>query len=622
MTGAGGSLGRVLVRRLRAHGVQVSGLVRKDRDAEMLTKLGAQAVLGDVREPHSLEELLDGVDLVFHLAAWMGKPFDEGLAREVNVEGTRRLIRSAARAGVERVVLASSVAVYGPEQHGQVSESSPYSSVGDLYSDTKIEAEKVARLEAERLGLELVILQPTMIYGPASPSWTVIPFDTIRKGWPIIIGNGEDLANVVFVEDVALAFELTGFAPSEVAAGESFIIGGQDVTWNTFMGYYATMAGTKLRRLPAAVARAAAAASGVTRLIGKRPQVVPEMVGVMTSRTTFSSDKAKNAFGYVPQIPLAEGMRQIEAWLRSVGRVRRPSVAIVTGAASGLGRQVALGLKGRGVTVWATDLGTDALEDLAAQGIHTVELDVTKPESVERALATVSAVNGPPDLLVNVAGLAKPGALEVQTWRDVELQFEVNAFGPLRLARAVAPGMRERGYGRIVNVSSTNGFVVTPFMGAYSASKYALEAISDALRLELAPWGVEVVVIEPGAMKTPFAERAQESLRRAADTSGEWGTYLKAFQNSAMWGTNNATDPAKIAALIVNTVFARRARPRVLATLDALPSKAISLLPARFRDVLFRRLSGLHRAPSEISAASSETATSPLPAPEEKTGSR
>jgi NAD(P)-dependent dehydrogenase (short-subunit alcohol dehydrogenase family) len=283
---------------------------------------------------------------------------------------------------------------------------------------------------------------------------------------------------------------------------------------------------------------------------------------------------------------------------------------------------VAEKLHARGVTVWATDVRAEVLEGLAGRGIRTLALDVASDESISRALETITAASGAPDLLVNVAGLAKPGALEAQPWADVALQFEVNAFGPLRLARALAPAMRERGYGRVVNVSSTNGFVVTPFMGAYSASKYALEALSDALRLELAPWGVEVALIEPGAMKTPFAERAQEALRREAEAAPAWRDYLERFQKSAMWGTGNATDPERVAEVIVKVAFAKRAPPRVLATLDALPSRAISLAPARLRDGLFRRLSGLHHAPGETpETGASGRGASPRADPAEKTGS-
>ncbi len=621
ITGTGGSLGRALLARLVAGGHEVRGLVRNEKGAAIVARQGGTPVIGDVRSKASLGPLLQDAEVVFHLAAWMGKPFDEKLAYRVNVEGTRIVLREAAEAGVERVVISSSVAVYGPVRDGLVSEASPMKSVGDLYSDTKIEAERVASQEAESLGLELVILRPTMIYGPHSTPWTETPYRAIARGLPIVIGSGEDLLDALYVTDAARAFELAGFA--EGVSGEVFIIGGEAVSWNAFMGHYARMAGTRLRRIPAPVARTGASlVAHSSKLLGKRPQVLPEMVGVMTSRARFAGEKARDRLGYAPEVSLSEGMARTKAWLRGRGELRRPTKALVTGAGGGLGRAVAEKLQRRGVTVWASDVRAEALSELAAKGVHTLELDVTSPTSIERALATIRESGGPVDLLVNVAGLAKPGAIEAQPWEDVELQFEVNAFGPLRLSRALAPAMRERGYGRILNVSSTNGFVVTPFMGAYSASKYALEAFSDALRLELAPWGVEVVLIQPGAMKTPFAARAQEALQREAEASGAWRAYLEGFQKSPMWGTQNASDPAKVAEVIVRAAFAKRTAPRVLATLDALPSRAVSMLPARLRDGLFRRLSGLHRVPAAASAeAANGREASPRAAPAEKTGS-
>ena len=506
---------------------------------------------------------------------------------------------------MERVVLASSIAVYGPVQEGVVTEESPTRSVGDLYGDTKIEGEKAARREAEKAGVELAILRPTMIYGPESPSWTEIPFDSISKGLPVVIGTGEDLADPVFVEDVAKAFELAAFVPE--AVGETFNVGAGPATWNEFLGFYARMVGKSLRRIPASLARSGArAAEKAQRTIGRRPQVVAEMVGVMTSRANFSHGKASRVLGFHPEFTLEKGMKETEAWLRHSGRLRRASVALVTGAAGGLGRETAIELRDKGLTVWAADL--EAPGDL--EGVHPLALDVTSDESIAEAVEQIETRGDPVDLLVNVAGLAKPDALEQQDFADVEVQFDVNAYGPLKLARAITPGMRRRGWGRVVNVSSTNGFVVTPFMGAYSASKYALEALSDALRMELKPWGVEVILVAPGAMKTAFAEKAQAVLRGRIATGREgWSGYLESFLESPLWGTENATSPEKVAKFVARTALSRRAPARRLATLDAIPARVMSVLPTAVRDAFFVRASGLHRPPGDKAASRQEGRT-------------
>ena len=599
ITGAGGSLGKALAKRLLESGHRVKALVRKEDDARQLSGLGAEPTLGDVRETAALEELVEDCRCVFHLAAWMGTPFDEELARDVNVGGTEKVMKASGKAGVGRVVLASSIAVYGPVQEGVVTEESPVRSVGDLYGDTKIEGERAARREAEKTGIGLAILRPTMIYGPESPPWTEVPFDSISKGLPMVVGSGEDLVDPIFVEDVAKAFELAAFVPE--AAGETFNVGAGPATWNEFLGFYANMAGRNLRRIPAPLARRGARiAEKAQRVLGRRPQVVSEMVGVMTSRAVFSREKAARVLGFTPEFGLEKGMRETETWLRDSGRLRRVSVALVTGAAGGLGWETALKLRDKGVEVWAADLEPPQ----GLEGVRPIALDVTSDASIAEAVEKIENEGGPVDLLVNIAGLAKPDALEQQDFGDVELQFDVNAYGPLKLARAVAPGMRRRGWGRVVNLSSTNGFVVTPFMGAYSASKYALEALSDALRMELKPWGVEVVVVAPGAMQTSFAEKARGTLRgRILDSEDGWGGYLESFLKSPLWGTDNATSPEKVAGFVARTALLRRAPARRLATLDAIPAKVMSVLPTAVRDAFFVRASGLHRPPAGKAAS-------------------
>jgi nucleoside-diphosphate-sugar epimerase len=600
VTGAAGSLGQAVLERLLSAGHHVRALVRTQTQADKLARANLEIIVGDLRDDLTLRRLLEGSGVVLHLAAWMGKPFDEALAQEVNVTATERVVRLAAESGVKRVVLASSVAVYGPVLGGTFTEVSPVSKVGDLYSDTKADAESVARAAASETGIELVVLRPAMIYGPGSPSWTVLPFEGIRNGTPMIIGSGEDLLNPVYVDDVARAFELAAFNPA--AAGETFNISGEATAWNTFFGHYARMSGATLRRLPAPIAQVGAGVGErVTRALGKRPQVMAQMVGVMTSQATFSGQKAKEVLGWEPQVSLEEGMNRTETWLREHGYIKRASTALVTGAGSGLGQAIAKGLMEHGVKVWASDITLEVMEALP-DGVQRVAINVTDQASIDAALETIKNTGDHVDLLVNVAGLAKPGPLEAQAWDEVTLQFEVNAYGPLRLARALAPAMRARGFGRIVNISSTNGFVVTPFMGAYSASKFALEALSDSLRLELKPWGVDVIVIEPGAMKTPFAATAQKGLEATMDRAPDWKPYIESFLKSSMWGTVGGTPPEKVAQTIIKTALSKSPPARVLATLDAIPSKVISTLPSGVKDTLFTRLSGLGKKPKREGA--------------------
>lgn len=592
VSGAAGGIGRALTAVLAEGGLRVAALVRRDPDAEALAHPHVRVCLGDVRQPETLDRWAEGAEVVFHLAAWTGRPARPDLARTVNVDGTRHVVEAAARAGARRVVLASTIAVCGPVRTGTVDESTPTWSVGDPYADSKIEAERVAWDLAGRLGLELVVLRPTIVYGPATPSWTLAPYEVIRRGLPFVLGDGSYLLDAVYVDDVAEAFRLAGAVPG--AAGETLHVGGETVDWNAFAGAYADMAGTRLRRLPAGLAwGAATAAARVSRAITGRSAVVPELVGVLSSRARFPHDRARDVLGYRPTYDLAAGMRATEDWLRQRGLSRRPRTALVTGAAGGLGRAVALRLRQRGLAVAACDLHAAGLESLAAEGVRTYAADLTADGAAEDLVRRVALDLGAVDLLVNVAGVLLPGPLEQQPWEDVACQFEVNAFAPLRLARAAAPDMRRRGFGRIVNVTSTNGVLATPFMGAYSASKFALEALSDSLRLELAPFGVEVAVMTPGAMRTTLAQRAKAWVSDRAEGSPDWAPHVRRFLASGVWGASLAADPDVVAARIVAVALARRMPPRRAATWDVLPVRWMATLPTPIRDAYFRRAVGL-----------------------------
>jgi nucleoside-diphosphate-sugar epimerase len=585
ITGAGGSLGMALAGRLLARGIVVKGLVRNEAAGRALERLGGVAVLGDVRQPASLAPLVQGCSVVFHLAAWMSGSGIGGrkMAEAVNVAGSANVVRLAAEMGCRRVVHASSVAVYGPPTTSLISEATPTRLVGDTYSDTKLEGERIAAETARRGGIELTILRPTMIYGPGSGTWTLTPLAAIARGLPIVLGDGEGLLDAVYIDDVAQAFDLAGFKPE--AAGEIFIIGGETATWNDFMGGYARMLGARLRRLPVAVARLGLTlAAGASKIQPGSAATVPEMVGVLTSRTIFSSDKARQVLGYRPQVSLSDGMARTRAWLRQEGKLRFPATALVVGANGGLGRAVVQGLAAHGVEVWAADLSLPD-QGWLPSGAHPVAIDVTSDGSVASAVETVIQQAGAIDLLVNIAGILKAAPLESQSLSAVQLQMEVNALGPLRLMRAVAPAMRQRRQGRIINIGSTNCYAVTPFFGAYSASKHALKAFSEALRMELGLWGVEVVVIHPAAMNTPFADRARQLLRREIeDQGGDWGSLLETFLKSWLWGSGSAQSPEQAAQSVIRVALARRrGSAEVYANRDAFLVRVFSYMPAFFR---------------------------------------
>jgi len=183
-------------------------------------------------------------------------------------------------------------------------------------------------------------------------------------------------------------------------------------------------------------------------------------------------------------------------------------VALVTGCSSGIGEATVLALAERGFRVFASGRTLSGVEHLRAPDIEPLEIDVGEDASIQRGVARVFNAAGRIDVLVNNAGIAVFGAIEDLDRATLRRQFDVNVFGAMAMCRAVLPTMRRQGGGCIVNVSSVAGRFSVPLLGAYCASKFALEALSDSLRGEVRPFGIRVVIVEPGATYTKFQERA------------------------------------------------------------------------------------------------------------------
>jgi NAD(P)-dependent dehydrogenase (short-subunit alcohol dehydrogenase family) len=191
----------------------------------------------------------------------------------------------------------------------------------------------------------------------------------------------------------------------------------------------------------------------------------------------------------------------------------RSRAVLITGCSSGIGRATSESLAARGWSVYATARNPDSIADLAGLGCKVLALDVTQPDSMAAAVAAVTAAEGRVGVLVNNAGFGLHGAVETTPLEDVRAQFETNFFGLVALTKLVLPGMRAQGWGKIVNMSSMGGKFTLPGGAFYHASKHAVEAFSDALRIELQSFGIDVIVIEPGLIKTEFGDTAAESVR-------------------------------------------------------------------------------------------------------------
>jgi NAD(P)-dependent dehydrogenase (short-subunit alcohol dehydrogenase family) len=190
---------------------------------------------------------------------------------------------------------------------------------------------------------------------------------------------------------------------------------------------------------------------------------------------------------------------------------------LVTGCSTGIGRATALLLAERGLPVYATARRLDSIADLATKGCRTLQLDVCDDASMTAAVKTIEASEGAVGVLINNAGYGLEGAFETTPMAEVRRQFETNVFGLTRLTQLVLPGMRAQRWGRIVNLSSVGGVITLPGGAFYHATKHAVEAISDALRFEVRPFGIDVVVIEPGAIKTRFGDTATATITPHGD---------------------------------------------------------------------------------------------------------
>ena len=185
---------------------------------------------------------------------------------------------------------------------------------------------------------------------------------------------------------------------------------------------------------------------------------------------------------------------------------------LITGCSSGIGWATAERLSRRGWTVYATARNVEEISPLAQSGCRLLPLDVTDEESMRHAVEEVERIEGAVGVLINNAGYSQSGAIEEVPMEKVRRQFETNVFGLVRMCQLALPGMREQGFGKIVNLSSMGGRLTFPGGGFYHASKHAVEAVSDALRFEVRDFGVDVVVIEPGLIRTGFAQTAVGSM--------------------------------------------------------------------------------------------------------------
>jgi NAD(P)-dependent dehydrogenase (short-subunit alcohol dehydrogenase family) len=259
--------------------------------------------------------------------------------------------------------------------------------------------------------------------------------------------------------------------------------------------------------------------------------------------------------------------------------VASPSKAVlITGCSSGIGAETARHLAAKGWTVYATARKPETLADLEGAGCKTLALDVTDEESMRAAVDEVVEAEGAVGVLVNNAGYSQSGAIESIELDSIRRQFETNVFGLIRMSQLCLPSMRKQGWGRIVNIGSMGGKLTFPGGGIYHATKYSVEAISDAMRFEVAGFGVKVVLIEPGLITTEFGGTAVASIGEGVPDSGPYSRFndhVAKMTAGAYEGplAKLGGGPDRVAKTIERAISSRRPRPRYTVT----PSAKLSI---------------------------------------------
>jgi nucleoside-diphosphate-sugar epimerase len=346
ITGATGFLGgRLAERLLLEEKARVRALVRNSATAVWLSRMAVEIVPGDVTVGESLGPALRECEVVFHCAALLGG--DSEQMQEVNVRGTENLLAAACEARVSRFVHVSSLAVHGLDLADGADETTPLRPGDDPYARTKMAADQLVLDYQEQHGLPVVIVRPTIMYGPRSQWWTIDPIRRIQRNQLAQLGRGRGIANVVYVDDVVSALLLAAVVPG--IEGEVFLISGEErVAWGEFFGAYAAMVGRTLPIWPRLPARLISASTeGLDRTIDwvqdGRPQLegvrLGAMVGLRGMRKVLtplyklrqwevaaygpgaqvSTAKACRRLGYRSEWPLAKAMAETETWLRVQG---------------------------------------------------------------------------------------------------------------------------------------------------------------------------------------------------------------------------------------------------------------------------------------------------------------
>jgi dihydroflavonol-4-reductase len=545
ITGATGHIGNTLCRLLLARGERVRALILPGEDCASIEGLAVERVLGDILDEASLAIAMIGVDTVYHLAGIISiLPGRNDLMRKVNVVGTRNVARAARAAGVRRLVYTSSIHALGrPPEGTLISEGigfDPRNPAGE-YDRTKAEASLEVLAEVER-GLDAVIVCPTGVIGPHDyrRSETGHIVRNWMKGRPHVSIEGS--YDFVDVRDVAAGHIL---AAQKGRKGEIYILAGERISVAGIIKHVQEASGIRspVLSLPTKLVMAIAPLTELYyRVARKRPLFTSYSLETLVSNSRISADKARRDLGYSPR-PIAATIWDTVRWWKAVeepaARAAAPAaagiaaslpapahpaaaltpraplgLALVTGASSGIGAATASALASQGYRVILSARRKDRLESLAeeirsAGGLaEVVAADLSAADGPRALFDQVLKTYGAPDVLVNNAGFGWYGFFEQMPASTARDMIQVNASAPVQLAVLFLPGMKARGRGHIINVSSVAGSIPSQGVAVYSATKSFVDSFTTALHRELRGSGVHVSAVRPGPVTTEFYKTA------------------------------------------------------------------------------------------------------------------
>jgi len=320
VTGATGFIGGRLAQRLaEEEGAIVTGTGRSLEKAAYLKELGVSLVQANLSDYEKMGQLVQNQEVIFHVAAWLGRRgYSDEMAYALNVTATESLVTQAAAAGVSRFVLVSSITAYEFPTTRLIYEDTPLDPEQMLiYGRTKAIGEHRATALANELGLELTIVRPALVYGPRAGSWTINMVKLVKKGVPVLFGDGSGTAYPVYVDNLVDGMLLTAVHPA--AVGEAFNFSDPAITMREFFNYYGEMCGRKPRRLPLWVVN--------ILLIINKPfklnlPIDKDRIKRIALKIEYPITKAEKLLGYKTRVSIPQGMQQTEVWLREEGIIR------------------------------------------------------------------------------------------------------------------------------------------------------------------------------------------------------------------------------------------------------------------------------------------------------------